>query len=215
MAAFRTLIMGGAFDPFHQGHFYIASTMITIGVCSKVIIMPTYKNQFGKTMTDPLFRIRMIKNHLLEYSYDPADELSALQLSTFEIDNKLTCGTYDVLNAFFKNHPQHSPEDTGYLIGVDQANSITLWKHWQDLLKTYKFVVVNRKREGLDIEPKSLWFLDEPHCFVELPVADGSLDISSSQIRRLIATGNRKRIRDEGLVTSRVYEYICDKELYV
>jgi nicotinate (nicotinamide) nucleotide adenylyltransferase len=213
--AFKALIMGGAFDPFHQAHFFIASSMRTLGICSEVLVMPTFRNQFDKVMTNPSHRARMVKIHLSEYGFDSDSSLSAIRLNTFEIDNQLTGGTHDVLKAFFKKQKQYAPENTGYIIGVDQANSITLWKHWQELLKTYRFVVVNRKKDGLDIEPKSLWFLDEPHCFVEIPIADGTLDMSSSQIRHMCATGHRKNIRGEGLVSAGVYEYICEKGLYV
>jgi nicotinate-nucleotide adenylyltransferase len=200
--------MGGAFDPIHRGHYKIAKTLINLGHVNMVVLMPTYVNQFGKLLTDHISRIYMIKSCLKD---NGVSSDSSIRLSDFEIKNKIKGGTYDVITMIKESGEKFglsSIPELYYVIGMDQANEIHHWQNWEKLITMIPFIVINRKVDGSDIEPNSLWFLKEPHRFAD---TEESSNVSSSEIRRLISLGDRS-VTD--MISESVQTYIHDVRLY-
>lgn len=189
---FKYLIFGGAFDPIHKGHLQKASVVRRRLGFDRVLIMPTYKNMFGKQMAPAEDRINMIEQALIDYPD------WHLLVSPFEVCNKLELCTYDILKRLLSL----DTTDYSYLIGGDQAQDIDKWMHWKKLLKLIPFVVVTR---NLDEKIPS-FFYKKPHQVV----VSADYPISSTKIREQVKAG----IDPEGL-TPRTLTYIKRNKLYV
>jgi nicotinate-nucleotide adenylyltransferase len=202
--------MGGAFDPIHIGHLNQARKLIDLGYVKGIVFMPTYMNQFGKKMSDFVHRLNMINLCLT----DRYNDYNCIKSSDFEIRHQITGGTYDVIRTIIEEGETFGfrpPIELSYIIGIDQANEIHRWQYWQELLNLVTFIVLNRQKDGMDIEPNSLWFLKEPHYFVDLGGDVPGNDVSSTNIRELV----RKRDNSfKYLVNPDVYYYILNNNLY-
>lgn len=190
----KYLIFGGAFDPIHKGHLHKASYVRRLLGFNRVLIMPTYKNMFGKEMTPATERVNMLKQALIDHGD------CNLLISEFETRNKLDKCTYDILKLWLSM--DRTEGAYSYLIGGDQARAIDKWMHWEKLIKLIPFVVVTR---DLDDSIPSL-FYNKPHKVV----VSTSYPISSTKIREQIRDG----VEPEGL-TPNTLNYIKRNKLYV
>ena len=72
--------------------------------------------------------------------------------------------------------------DFYFVIGQDNADSITTWKYHEELLNEFKFIVVPRIYEHNKLTELS-WYQQEPHIMLKYNNVN---DISSTQVRNLI-----------------------------
>jgi len=192
----KYLIFGGAFDPIHKGHLHKITEALNILKYDKAIIMPTYKNMFGKEMTLGLTRCIMVQKALGDFGDD------RLELSTFEVANELTVSTFKVLRRLLKETDLHR-HYVAYVIGSDQAKLIDKWVNWEELLELIPFVVMVRNID--DQIPKV--FFKKPHKILVKKI----YPVSSTEIRNALKRG----IKPHDLLTKNTLKYIEENELYV
>lgn len=191
----KYIIFGGAFDPIHIGHLHKAQQVLNATGYGSVLFMPAYDHQFDKSMTPSIHRAMMVGCALSDFKDH------RLATSSFEIINGLNGSTMEMFRLFFKESGL-SPDEVGYLIGMDQANLIDKWDQWEELISTVPFIVTNRA--GVKMEKD--WFLKRPHRFIYTP----KMDISSTDIRRKLKSGE-----DVRELTAKTLWYIKEHELYV
>ncbi len=184
----RIGILGGAFNPPHNGHLVIAQDILDALKLDKIFFIPTnispHKEDGGITGE---MRLEMVK---LEISDNDAFEVLDL-----EIRRGGTSFTIDTVRELKKRYP----EDELYLIvGSDLANAFSSWKDSQKLKQELKIIVANRKEYPLGDE--------DSYLIVDIR----QVELSSSQIRELIK--NKSSIK--GLVKETVANYIQKHNLY-
>ena len=186
----RLAIFGGTFDPIHEAHLAVARQAAERFNLDRVLFVPASRppHKSGVTHAEYEHRLRMAE---LACQDDAGFEVSRLEENTprsYSIDTieKVRGGLTPGDELFF-------------LIGADAFAEIQTWRRWQEVLNAVRFIVVSRPGhhyqvpEGARIEP--LEKLDLP--------------VSSSEIRRALAAGERPA----GL-PGRVLEYILEKHLY-
>lgn len=182
-------VLGGAFNPPHQGHKKLSSALHPL--FEETWIMPCFA-QRTKTMAHADHRLAMCR---LLFT-DPHEKVS-----DFEIKNNFSGGTYQTMLCLQRQFPQH---DFRIVIGQDNADSVTTWIEWEKLISTFSFVVVPRKGYRLD-ESSDRWYMDRRHMYYtsfDVP------EISSTEIRKAISQGNHTAIPDC------VYAYVKKHGLY-
>ncbi|KKM28007.1 hypothetical protein LCGC14_1568970 [marine sediment metagenome] len=194
----RYIIFGGAFDPIHTDHLNKASQVLDATGYDRLLFMPTYKHIWDKKTADPAHRVAMIYEALSDF----ADH--RIWSTLFEIVYKVKGPTIDTLKMLFKSeiYDYITPDNTAYLIGMDQAIVIDRWERWEELINLIPFLVMTRGGRL-----KADWFLKPPHRYVNVT----GTDISSSDIRQDI---KNNRLNPEHL-TSSTLTYIKEHELYV
>jgi nicotinate-nucleotide adenylyltransferase len=130
-------LLGGSFNPPTNSHLNIAKLVLrSVKDVNCVFLQPTYKHTFGKEKNYMKNRLEMLKS-IEEYN---------IRLSTFEIDFKLDCGTYETLK---KMNMVYKESEFIPIIGSDCLFEFEKWKNYEKLAKEYKFIII--KRPGYDI----------------------------------------------------------------
>lgn len=185
-------ILGGSFDPPHWGHIKLLNELHS-GPFTGWWLMPCYRHSFGKNMSDNNHRVEMCKL-LIKHS-----GLDHISVSTHEIDNQITGGTYESLKLLPKEN------DYFFIIGQDNADSIFRWINYEKLISEFKFWVFPR---GDKTPEEEAWYLKRPHIFSNTQFQKSNK--SSTEIRNMI-----KNDSYEGNHTHpEVIEYIKKHNLY-
>jgi nicotinate-nucleotide adenylyltransferase len=184
-------ILGGAFDPITKGHIEICNYLINEKIVDEVWLSPCYVSHYGKNMADDNSRLEMCKL---------AIDNAKIKVSDFEIKNKLSGDSLDILSKYMEANKEHQ---IYFIIGMDNGIKITTWPDWEKLIALLPIIVVPRVGYT-DIT--NLWFTKEPHIYAKNCPAN---DISSTQVRKDIKeTGKSSYLADE------INEYIKNNKTY-
>jgi nicotinate-nucleotide adenylyltransferase len=179
-------LLGGAFNPPHLGHLMIAQQVLDFAGVGEVWFLPNFYQSPPKPVATAEHRLAMTKFL----------HMSRTQVSTIEIENKLSGETIDIL-PFLPSEHQFS-----FIIGSDQLPTFHLWKDWQKLLAAMPFLVF--PRYGFPNEP-----LHKGMRVISHELLVGS-NISSTKIRERIRQG----LSVEQFIPSEVAQYIQQHDLY-
>jgi len=208
----KVAILGGAFNPIHNGHIQLAQFVLNAsGEFDEVWLMPA-NNHMYKEMASPEHRLKMCEL--------AAKKDSRIKVFDYEIKNNLKGETY----YFFKRLKEEKELTEKYqfamIIGLDNANTFDKWVNYQDLERLAQFVVVPRK--GIVRDPNVDWYLKQPHIFLNRETK--IQEISSTKIRnffsdyRNTATVQSNYIQYSSEIINYldkdVYDYIIEHKLY-
>ncbi|TPR14035.1 nicotinate-nucleotide adenylyltransferase [Apilactobacillus timberlakei] len=182
-------ILGGTFNPIHNGHLFIAEQVRTKLNLDKVLFMPDYipPHIDQKSAISSVDRVNMVNlaikdNHNFGILMD-------------EIDRKGKSYTYDTMNALLRNNPN---SDYYFIIGGDMVHYLPKWYKIDELTKIIKFVGIQRGK----------YDNNSKYSIIKLNVH--KLDISSTLIRNSIKDGQSVRY----LIPDEVLQYIKEHHIY-
>lgn len=168
----KVLLLGGSFDPIHDGHLAIMKTAIKQERASEGWFVLAQQAPL-KTMEQLSFeqRANMIKQMISPYR--------KLKLCTIEKDLPLPNYTINTIQAL---QAMYSDIEFVFLMGSDQAENFTAWKDYKILLEKIKFLVYPRsEKRAIDSE------LFTP---LEAPL----MDVSSTAIRQGLSVATSPKI---------------------
>jgi nicotinate-nucleotide adenylyltransferase len=195
-------ILGGAFNPIHEGHIAVAEFLLNFsGVFDEVWITPCYSHMYHKLLAAPKHRLEMCR---LATAHD-----RRIKVFDYEIQHKLGGETYNFVKRLMDEDFAKNKYDFSMVIGMDNANDFDKWVNYQDLERMIRFVVI--PRTGVEINHRSLWYTKPPHMLLvpEKPLPE----ISSSHIRHEL---NFAKVLKKPCAYMRreVFEYIKKHKLY-
>ncbi|MBD0023910.1 nicotinate-nucleotide adenylyltransferase [Gordonia pseudamarae] len=205
----RIGVMGGTFDPIHNGHLVAASEVAYRCRLDEVIFVPT--GQPWQKMTGDA------ENGTAPRSVSPAEDrylmtviatASNPRFSVSRVDIEREGATYTVDT--LRDLRAVLPDAQLYFItGADALESILSWQHWEELFALAKFVGVSRPGYELHAEHLADHLKTLPADTLqtlEIP----ALAISSTDCRERAATGRPVWY----LVPDGVVQYIAKRRLY-
>ncbi len=198
----KTGIIGGTFDPVHNGHMMIAGEAMKRLDLDEVLFIPTSQTPLKEdnAVTPVEHRVAMIE---LALAANPA-----FRLSTIEIDRAGISYTVDTIDALKK-----SPGDDCelyFIVGLDNLKTLPRWKEPDRLVKMCRLVAV--RRPGYEIPDIEELEKDVPGLSESLVIIDEMApDISATDIRNRIAAG----LPVDTLVPAPVEKYIRRTGLYI
>ncbi len=197
MAGGKIGIFGGSFNPPHLGHRKLAVTAADALGLDRVIVMPAGipPHKVPVAFAGAKDRVRMCE---LTFAGD-----CRFEVSTLEIDRGSRSYTVDTLGVLREQYPG----DELYLItGSDMLETFKQWYKWEEILSlAYVCTAVREKSAVLDYSG----FTDEQRKRF-IPVEADPIEISSTQIRRMLADGGDvSAFLDGGVI-----EYIKENGLY-
>jgi nicotinate-nucleotide adenylyltransferase len=170
MSRLRLGVMGGTFDPIHNGHLVAASEVAAAFNLDEVLFVPTGEPWQKSEVTPTSDRYLMAE---IATAANPR-----FKVSTVDIDRDGPTYTVDTLRDLRAQHPD---ADLFFITGADAVTSIAGWKDSADLWSLAKFVAVTRPGHVLDLPEAPAGAIQ----VLEIP----ALAISSTDIRSRVLGG--------------------------
>lgn len=196
----RIGIMGGTFNPIHNGHLFLAEIVREKLNLDTILFIPTGNPPHKKKsdLLDNHHRYNIVKLAVEENPYFSASDI--------ELSRKGTTYTIDTLKEL---HKLYYGNLFYFIIGFDTLKEIGTWKDIHEVCRLCSFIVVNRNSSLEDITQEIM--IKKAQFHVNIDVVDmPNIDISSTYIRFNLM--NSRSIRY--LTPDRVINYININGLY-
>lgn len=205
-------ILGGTFDPIHNGHIEPAISVAKALNLDELRILPAHiPPHKGKPSATPQQRQEMVN---LVCQHNPIFSLDNQELSSHK--TSYTVHTIEQLKS-------DSPSTTYFFImGMDSLQSFTTWHLWEDILKCCHIIVnvrpgyssakLNEATEDLlhkhqRLEISHLLEKDSGFIYIHEGIKK---DISSSEIRKVLGSSLSKTEKTQRFQNSLLPDYIQD-----
>jgi len=176
----KIAILGGTFDPIHNGHLAAADTVASTFQVDEVHFVPAFSppHKQSRGITSPFHRFAMVALATLPFD--------RFRTSTIEVDALEKRYTVETLEAMNRENPG---AELLFIIGTDMYQEIEAWKNFRRLFDLAHLVIVNRPgfpfREDVApfqvIKEPQVVTLPEKTAVFYLPFVE--LPISSTEIR--------------------------------
>ena len=197
-------IMGGTFDPVHNGHLMLADTAYRQFNLDQVWFLPNGNPPHKKEEnigTDARHRSRMVALAIQGRDY--------CRLEEYEVRRRDVSCSYQTLEHFRKQYPE---DEFYFIIGADSLFAIETWVHPERIFPACVILAACRDdHDSLEEMKAQIGHLETvyPKARIEL-LRSPLIPVSSSEIRRKIRAG--LSIAEE--VPEEVEAYIKEEELY-
>jgi nicotinate-nucleotide adenylyltransferase len=191
MSRRRLGVMGGTFDPIHNGHLVAASEVAAAFNLDEVLFVPTGQPWQKGEVSATSDRYLMTE---IATAANPR-----FKVSTVDIDREGPTYTVDTLRDLNAAYPD---ADLFFITGADAVTSIAGWKDTEELWGLAQFVAVTRPGHKLDLPEAPEGAIQ----VLEIP----ALAISSTDIRDRVETGKPIWY----LVPDGIVQYIAKHGLY-
>jgi GTP-binding protein len=213
-------VLGGTFDPIHDGHLEMARAAKRSLGLDRVLLLPAaippHKGLPGITNAD----------HRLAMLNLAVNDEDGVAVETMELDTGAVCYTIDSLRRLQKEMPGTR---LVFVLGMDSLLEIETWRDYEVLLREFDLAVIDRDGNGMDearrrlparlltsvvpIPPEPATQEPPPELgrggtVFHIPM--GEVPVSSTEIRERAALGEKLH----GLVPPAVARYIRANGLY-
>lgn len=191
-------IMGGTFNPIHNGHVALADAAYKTFSLDKILFMPSGNSYMKQHVLDNSKRVSMVSKAIESISY--------FELSTIEVERFGNTYTSETLQQLTQQNP-----DVQYyfIMGADSLFHIEKWKDPEIIFQLSTLICMVRddynmadiKKKGAELAQRGADIL-----YLNMP----KIDISSTDIR------NRVKLHQSisELVPEKVEKYILQEHLY-
>ncbi|MCQ2510138.1 MAG: nicotinate-nucleotide adenylyltransferase [Lachnospiraceae bacterium] len=195
-------IMGGTFDPIHIGHLILGEAAQQQFGLDKVLYMPAgnppHKRHREGRATDEQ-RTEMVR---LAIEDNPHFELSMMEMNADGYSY-----TYRTLERFKAEHPEN---EYYFIIGADSLYDFDQWKEPQRICDAGHIICATRNQTPSEEFQALLEKRRKQYNGDFLLLDSPNLDISSNNLRRMIAEGKSVRY----YIRYAVIEYIRENSIY-
>lgn len=199
----KTGIMGGTFNPIHNGHLMLAEHVMEEFGLDEIWFMPNgnppHKRQesIGTSTSDRLEMVRIAIGDCPKFSIQP-----------YEAEKKTVSYSYQTMEEFRKSYPDR---DFYFIIGADSLFQMETWGHPDRLLSCCTVIAAKRDSKETDQDmKKQISYLEGKYHAQILLSQSPVFEVSSSEIREMI----QRNHPIEGLVPEGVADYIRENHIY-
>ena len=199
----RVGVLGGSFDPPHAGHLMIAQEAGERVGLDTVLFVPAGEQWLkeGQDVAPATHRLAM--THLL------VGAEATFAVSDVEVTRPGPSYTVDTLRIL----REESPPDTEFyfILGEDAVADLPRWHRPQELVSLCEFIAMPRMGQA-GRPDMSAAYAAIPGLKERVNILEDAprMDISSSRVRQLLASGSDLR----GVVPNPVVKYITARRLY-
>lgn len=209
----RVGLLGGVFDPIHNGHIQLALVAMDHAQLDEVILLPSAAPPH-KSQPIASFKERA---HMVELAIE---SIEALQISRIEVSLNKPSYTIDTLHYFLDNLFENDVM-LYFILGLDAFLDIESWHLFERVLELTNLVVVGRvgfdatsfkvlsKKLGFTQKSPVNWYHVEKGTSIHF-VFDCPHEISSTEIRKKVS--GSLPLCD--LMPKQVVDYIKENKLY-
>lgn len=196
-------ILGGTFDPIHNGHLMLGENAYKKFGLDEIWFMPN-----GNPPHKQDAAIREMTAHRVRMTELAIEGTPYFKLCTYEAERSEKSYTYETMEHFHKVYPEH---EFYFIIGADSLLSLDSWRCPDRILQ--RAVILAAYRDDMDTPEEmndQIRYLNRKYHgdirLLRTPV----LPVSSSDIRRRIKDG----LLWSGLVPDKTEEYIRQHQIY-
>ncbi len=179
MAKERIGILGGTFDPIHQGHVQMAISAMDSGELDRLFIFPAADDAYKSCLVSQEDRWKMT---VMACTQD-----ARLIPSRIELD---TPGPVYTVDTLLKLRNQYPKAELFYVLGTDGLLKLKKWAHMEGVFSLCSFLVCPRALDTSLQDLKKEW--------VQLEALGGSfsmirmnpISVSSTEIRESLSAGS-------------------------
>ncbi|MCR4923565.1 MAG: nicotinate-nucleotide adenylyltransferase [Lachnospiraceae bacterium] len=194
-------ILGGTFNPIHNGHLIIGQYALEEYELDKLLIMPTGLS-YLKSRDFVLSREERAKMVMLAIEGE-----DHFEFSDYEIKKEGNTYTCETLEYFKRIYPK---DELFFIIGEDSLFSMESWFHPELIFKYADILVAVRDRDkSQGIEEKIKELKEGYRARIHL-IHSPRIDISSTAIRERIKEGKSVRF----FLPDKVNDYITENKVY-
>ena len=205
-------ILGGTFDPVHNGHLHLATTFLEQLKLAEILFVPSNNPPHRPApLASPEQRLGMVKLAVENHPH--------LKIDDCELERGGISYTIDTLK-LIRNKIDEAP--LCLIMGMENFKTLNHWHQWQSLLDYAHIVIVNRPERDENINSEEIknfmsTFIttaiedlrdQAAGCILKLNIP--MLDISSTQIRNNI----HSNLDSESLLSDKVLDFIHTQHLY-
>ncbi|MCV7062117.1 nicotinate-nucleotide adenylyltransferase [Mycolicibacterium vaccae] len=196
----RLGVMGGTFDPIHNGHLVAASEVADRFELDEVVFEPT-----GQPWQKRARQVTAAEDRYLMTVIATAAN-PRFTVSRVDIDRGGPTYTKDTLRDLRAQNPD---ADLYFITGADALASILSWQNWEQMFAIARFVGVSRP--GYELDGKHI-----SAAMAELP--DDALNLIEVPALAISSTDCRRRAEQSRpiwyLVPDGVVQYVAKRNLY-
>lgn len=195
----RVGILGGTFDPVHNGHLNLAEQIMAARELDGVLLTlsadhPLKADSLIASWDDRLTMLQLALN-----------DKPNLSISTIEQEEGLSGYTIDTVRALKKRYPE---VEFFFIVGADNLRELNNWRDPKGILTELKVLCGSRPGFELDL-PDELCELSDRIELVETSL----VDIASTELREALKSGaDNELVRT--MIPEPVVNYIKEKKLY-
>ncbi len=199
----RLGLFGGTFDPVHYGHLLLAETARESICLDQVWFVPAAvpPHKQSKQIADAARRVEMLRLATAGHA--------AFDLTTLEIDRGGVSYTVDTLEFLKQEDPAR---ELFLLLGTDSLVDLPTWHQPGRICELAQLIIARRSgTDEVDLTELRNCLAGRQNRLVVHQIEMPRIDLSSSEIRRRVASGHSIRFR-----TPRAVEkYIETAQLYL
>lgn len=189
-------ILGGSFNPVHNGHLSVANTVLNLMYIDEVWFMPNGNPAYKSNLVSAKHRMNMIDI--------ATSHMKDVFVSDMEVSRDGYTYTYDTAVEL-----GYLEDEFYFIIGADSFYNLGSWYRADELLNIANFIVINREQSD-EILRQDVKEYDKIYSGKFKYVHMEEVDVSSSEIRKLVANGENI----SGYVPKKVAKYIEKWKLY-
>lgn len=198
----RIGIMGGTFDPIHNGHLMLGKYARDLFELDEIWFMPNgnppHKNK-ETFETETKHRVEMVQRAIVD------EHGFALQL--YEVENKDKNYSYLTMEHFIQRYPKHK---FYFIVGADSLFALEKWACPERLLRTCVMLAAYRDGKNTTEMNAQIAYLNEKYGGDIRLLRTPEVNISSNEIRRRVKDG----LSIKNMVPESVCQYISENQLY-
>lgn len=173
----RIGILGGTFDPIHNGHIQLAKEAISVGNLDRVLFLVSKMPPHKSTCASDQQRFTMVQLAL--------QGESKLETCDIEIQREGKSYTADSVNLLRKKFPE---AELFYIIGSDVLPTIPYWYEGEKVFSEVEFMCFHRRGQMFSCEHMLCGLTEGQKSRIHF--FDASIpDISSKEIRERLKNG--------------------------
>lgn len=180
----RLGLMGGTFDPIHNGHLRVAEEMREALELNAVLFIPTGAPVFKRNqhVSDPELRFAQVSEAIASNPH--------FDVSRIEIDREGDTFTVDTLRQLREHYPENV--EFYFIVGSDSAATVGKWRGCAEIAELAHLAVAVGRPGSADAEMLEQVIMEAAPFKLHL-VRVSILEISSTNIRQRLAEGKSVR----------------------
>lgn len=196
-------IMGGTFDPIHNGHLMLGEYAKDLFSLDEIWFMPNGNPPHKineKIESQTKHRVEMVRRAIVDKN--------GFVLQLYEVEHKEVNYSYLTMEHFREMFPDC---EFYFVIGADSLFTLESWVHPEKFMKTCVILAACRDDKNTDEMMTQISYLNQKYGADIRLLKTPSVDISSTEIRQRLKNG----LSVQGMIPETVYEYIQEHHLFV